>query len=377
MINRVWRSAVLAVVLLALVVQGAGAAPPPAPKPIPVPADGTTYFGVQLAWDVDTPAGYSARLGRAPAVYGEYVRFPLDSPTKAALSVKVDRIRGMRGMLMLTLEPHGGLATVTTAAIRDLGAALADYNARGVGVFVRFAHEMNGSWYAWGQQPAAYVQAFQKVASGVHRDAPGSAMVWAPNYGGGYPFSNGGYNARPGTAAFAALDTNRDGQLTMDDDPYGPYYPGDASVDWVGLTSYHWGNAWPWGENELPEAGRFAAQLTGTYAGLLGDERGVPDFYATYAVAHNKPFAIAETAALYNPGRSDGASNYDIKLNWANQLFASSIATQFPRLKMLLWFEHLKEENGSTTVDWRVTADPTVLAGFQAALPARYLFAAP
>ena len=201
-------------------------------------------------------------------------------------------------------------------------------------------------------------------------------MVWAPNYGGDYPFPGNRYNAQPGTADFATLDTNHDGVLTMDDDPYGPYYPGDEYVDWVGLTIYHWGNSWPWGENELPEPGQFAAQLTGTYTGLLGEQRGVPDFYASYAVGHNKPLALAETSALYKPDRTDGASNYDIKMNWANQVFASNIASQFLRVKMVLWFEHSKHEADVGIVDWRVTADPSILAGFRAALPARLIFAA-
>jgi hypothetical protein len=326
-----------------------------------------------MDWDADTPAAYTSRLGKGPEVYGEYVSFPLSDVTKSKLSASVDLIKLANAKLMLTLMPDEGLGTVTEDAIRDLGEVLADYNARGVDVFVRFAHEMNGSWYAWNQQPTAYVNTFRKVADGVRRSAPRSVMVWAPNYGGGYPFEGGPYNAQPGTPDFAVLDTNRDGALTMDDDSYGPYYPGDDYVDWVGFTNYHWGNSWPWGENELPEPGQFVAQLTGTYNGLIGDERGVPDFYAVYAVGHNKPFVLAETSALYNPNTTDGASNYDIKMNWLNQVFSCSVITQFPRLKMLLWFEYYKYETGTGMVDWRVTYDPTVLAGFQAALPCRQM----
>lgn len=66
--------------------------------------------------------------------------------------------------------------------------------------------------------------------------APGNPVVWSPDYGGGYPYPGGRYNTEPGTADFAALDTNRDGALTMSDDVYAPFYPGDAYVDWVGLS---------------------------------------------------------------------------------------------------------------------------------------------
>jgi len=340
-----------------------------------IPPDGSAYYGVQLDWSVDSPAAYTSRLGKAPMVYGDYRTFPLSSDDELALSQEVDQIAALHGKLMLTLEPWGGLSTVTLTAVSELVSVLADYNSRGVDVFVRFGQEMNGSWYPWCQHPTAYVKAFRLVATAVHQGAPNSVMVWAPNYGGRYPFPGGPYNAQPGTPGFKILDTNHDGVLTMDDDPYHPYYPGDAYVDWVGFTDYHWGNSWPWGQNDLPEAGTFVANLTGTYNGLLGDERAVPNFYAIYAVRHNKPFVLTETSALYNPDQTDGASDYDIKMDWANQVFASNLTTQFPRIKMELWFEHYKSEIGTGPVDWRVTYDPTILPGYQAVLPNWLIFA--
>ena len=145
----------------------------------------------------------------------------------------------------------------------ELAHLLDGYNRRGTPVFLRFAHEMNGSWHPWGQQPQAYVSAFRRIADEMHRRAPGTAMMWAPNYGGGYPFAGGSYQARSGTAAARALDTDGDGSVTGADDPYAPYWPGRRYVDWVGMSIYHWGAAYPWGENEVPEPGRFTALLRG------------------------------------------------------------------------------------------------------------------
>ncbi len=135
---------------------------------MPIPADGETFYGVQLDWEADSPEDYASRLGEAPMVYGEYVPFPLSPDTKDLLSRRVDEIADQGGMLILTLEPHEGLDTVTPEAVEDLASELAEYNSQGVPVFVRFAHEMNGSWYAWGQNPAGYVStlcapAFQLV----------------------------------------------------------------------------------------------------------------------------------------------------------------------------------------------------------------------
>ena len=192
------------------------------------------------------------------------------------------------GIGLITLEPIEGLDSVTQAAAEELARLLDDYwRSSGTPSIVRFAHEMNGTWYPWGQQPEAYVDAFRTVATAVHALAPASAMAWAPNEGSGYPFTGG-----PFASLDTSLDTNGDGEITNADDPYAPYWPGDDAVDWVGMSLYHWGSAYPWGENEEPEAGKFVALLSGTYHGLNGDETAVPDFYTVYGDGHGKPVGI-------------------------------------------------------------------------------------
>lgn len=330
--------------------------------PVPVPADGSAYFGVHLG--ADTPGAYVQRSGLEPASYGQFVDLPLTSTSKQALASAVDAVAARSAKLFLTVEPMGGLDTVTAAVAQDLADTVAAYNARGVDVLVRFAHEMNGSWYAWGQEPAAYTAAFRRVADAVHATAPRTAMVWAPNYGGGYPFTGGAHAAAPGSADFAAMDTDGNGSLTMADDPYTPYYPGDAYVDWVGITLYHFGNAWPYGENETPEAGKLAQQLRGTYNGngRFEDQSAVPDFYAGFAVGHAKPMVLAETGALYNETPPQpGSSEYDIKAAWVGQVYGEATRTAFPQLKLVNWFEVRKyESEAKGTVDWRATANASV-----------------
>jgi len=117
----------------------------------------------------------------------------------------------------------------------------------------------------------------------------------------------------------------------MDDDPYCPYWPGDDAVDWVGLTLYHFGDVYPWGENEIPAPGKLAAKITGTYKTGLVDETAVADFYSAYAAGHVKPFAISETAAFYNTARTDGAAALAIKSAWWKQLFDPGFSTKSPR----------------------------------------------
>ncbi|NEM91959.1 glycoside hydrolase family 26 protein [Galbitalea soli] len=335
-----------------------------------VPSSGS-LFGVNLDWGSLTLKNYSAQLGHRPAVAVSFTDLPFTAADRTNVFAAAEQVRGNGGALLLTLEPRSGLATVTPAVVADLAAVLTKVNKEGVPVIVRFAHEMNGSWYAWGEQPTLYVATFRRVALAIHAATPGTAMMWAPNYGGGYPFVGGKYQAKKGTADFRALDTNHDGRVNGSDDPYAPYYPGDDVVDWVGMSLYHWGAKPPWGANTMPEPGKFAAQLTGTYDGTAGDDRAVPNFYQVYGVTHDKPVAISETAALVSTDSGVTAEKaFLIKQAWWRQVFAPSTASEFPRLKMINWFEWDKYEvEVRHRVDWEVTTDPVQRALFTASLP--------
>ena len=334
-------------------------------------------LGVNLDWGSESLKDFSARLGLKPAVAVSFANLPMNGSDVQNVIGAVDQVRAMNGTLLLTLEPRSGLAAVTATVANNLAARLAKFNASGVPVIVRFAHEMNGSWYTWGQQPMAYVAAYRRVAEAVHRLAPGSSMMWAPNYAGGYPFSGGAFEAKPGSADFKVLDTNADGVITLADDPYAPYYPGNDVVDWVGMSLYHWGSKYPWGENEVPEAGKFAAQLTGNYNGLGGDETAAPNFYQIYGVEKSKPVAISETAALVVPN-GDTALELSIKQAWWRQVFSSETATRFPQLHMINWFEWNKfEPEVKAKVDWTIGNDDVVRKAFVGDIPAWLIPARP
>ena len=86
-------------------------------------------------------------------------------------------------------------------------------------ILLRFAHEMNGSWFRWGGQPQAYIAAWRHIHDIFVADGASNVQfVWCPN-------------------------TQWSASSSFD-----PYYPGDSYVDWAALDSYNKpGNgSWLW-----------------------------------------------------------------------------------------------------------------------------------
>lgn len=327
------------------------------------------YVGAILDWNEDRAEAYDQRLGRRAAVYGLSVDFPLSAVGVDPLQRSIGQIAVQGGLALVTVNPTVPLAAIDAGAAEDLAIRLATYNVRyGVPILLRFAPQMNGSWYSWGQQPGDYVRAFRAIAVAVHGRTNQIAMVWSPNYGAGYPFPGGRQEVRPGSAVHTILDTNRDGVVDQRDDPYSPYYPGDDAVDWVGLNLYHWGETYPWGRNDLPGPGKFAQQLAGTYGGLGGDRDPAHDFYRAFVRDRRKPLAI-ETAALYNPGAA-GADELALKEAWWRQVFDPEVARAFPGIALVVWLEvrRAEDEVGGATIDWRATHTAALAAAYRADL---------
>lgn len=333
-----------------------------------LPGDRPT-IGLNPDWGVETLEQFATTTGVSPGAAVSFIHMPFSETDAENVRAAADQVAGMGGVLMLTLEPHEGLEAVTEDSIAELIDLLVEVNDAEVPVMLRFAHEMNGSWYPWGMQPEAYIEAFREVAAAVREQTTGTEMIWAPNYGGGYPFVGGQYAPDPGTTDFELLDTDGDGELTQLDDPYDPFYPGDDVVDWVGMSLYHWGDSHPWGSNDLPEPEKFSDQLRGTYSGLAGDESMLPDFYELYSANRDKPLAIPETAAFVTAD-ADPDLALEIKRQWWQQIFAEDLRSEFPQLRLINWFnwdKHEPEVDG--LVRWSVSTDQDIADAFREDLP--------
>jgi hypothetical protein len=190
-----------------------------------------------------------------------------------------------------------------------------------------------------GMQPTAFLNLWRRLYTAMKRVAPNTVMVWSPSSSNGYPYGGRQLSA----ADLALLDTNGNGLLDSNDDPYAPYYPGDEYVDWVGTSVYHYGSQWPWLDNVLPVPGQFVEFMNSS------------GFYQTYAVERNKPMMIAESGATFHVDRPVGVGELALKRAWWGQYITNSTFLRaFPRIKMISLFEFLKVEE-LTLRDFRMT----------------------
>ena len=78
------------------------------------------WFGVTKDFHSEPLSTYLPRTGLAPTTYNIYVDLPLDSNSTNLLSLALPQIAAQGAIVLLTVEPIGGLANVTYAAIGEL-----------------------------------------------------------------------------------------------------------------------------------------------------------------------------------------------------------------------------------------------------------------
>ncbi|KAJ3024544.1 UNVERIFIED_CONTAM: hypothetical protein HDU68_008027 [Siphonaria sp. JEL0065] len=258
------------------------------------------------------------------------------------------------GILELSMQPNASLSTFTSDMYEKLATQLLEINTKyGLPVFLRYGHEMNGDWNFYGNQPTAYKASFRAMALAVRAKTNMTAMVWAPNIGITYPFRGGGFveSPNPGGLDFRVLDTNQDGKIDNNDDPYTPFYPGDDVVDWVGVSLYNY--PFPGCFNCAVEPTYFNDYLTGQGpvaekgAIVTAAYTAVHNFYQMFCSkeSHNKPLMIPETGSpwfLEYANMAGAQSETVVKSGWWNQLLSASTMAKFPKMKLVVNFEETK-----------------------------------
>ncbi|KAJ3411205.1 hypothetical protein HDV05_002589 [Chytridiales sp. JEL 0842] len=285
-------------------------------------------------------------------------------------------VQKVGGMLELTMAPTTvPMDNLSEATLEALAKQCRDINYnRGVPIFLRWGHEMNGDWTLYGYKPEEYKRSFRRITNIVRKYTNMTAMVWAPNVGTAYVFSPGAnLSPPPGPSSpeFRSLDTNGDGIFNQNDDPYGPYYPGDDVVDWVGISLYYY----PLQEvNEPVPPTYFRDTLTGSgdtiqYVQNLSTLQptwyDLQNFYKRFAEDKRKPMMFPETGAPFLANLPANAGELAIKEAWWRQMFSDDTIRSFPWLKLFVYFEETKTLN-SHVRNWAVTVanDTRVLPAF-------------
>ncbi|RKP02712.1 hypothetical protein CXG81DRAFT_24677 [Caulochytrium protostelioides] len=289
--------------------------------------------------------------------------------------------------IFLTVYPFEGIDAVSDGAIADLAKLLGRLTAQKLTaasgasatrrVFLRYASEMNGNWFKYGMQPTKFVEHYRRVVTAVRAAAPEVAHIWGPNSPNGYPWIGGKYAPEPGSPDFQLLDTNHNGKLDIDDDPFTPYYPGDEYVDWVGISAYHYGKQFPWVDNVVANTTELEGLMTGTGSPMVNPY----NFYRMFSgdgvggqpkslTSGGKPFMLTETAAAYHLNfLSDGTppfagpGNVAVKQSWWQQYLNPDFLARYPKFKAVCSFEFKKAEE-LTMRDFSLTLDPAVAAAF-------------
>ena len=330
-----------------------------------VSGDASAYLTGQMS-------GFNRAVGKQQALYMHFLQFPnlqgefgtwnRDANGWISANTFANAANKVGATPIITLEPFapktfldwrpGSKSYEATKAFAQSAGA---WNKP---VFIRFAHEMNGSWYPWsewndlnknmrrdpeestGFTAANYVQMYRNVASMFRAYAPNAALIWCPNSG--------------------LLGGSRR-------DVFRPYYPGDDVVDWVGLDVYERGWTMPQPGAKL-WGGQFAHNLTHD----MSDDVNTPqnesvNFYLLYGQWKRKPIMIAETSATLSfrtdmtPAQRaqmsrDWRAGYwnSNEYGWIPSVYGTSdypamkflepIDQKFPMVKAVVWFQIAKRE---------------------------------
>jgi glycosyl hydrolase family 26 len=212
---------------------------------------------------------------------------------------------GSGGTLMVSWHGTRYAAITGGGSDRRIAAAARNLAAIKKPTLLRWGWEMNGNWFDWdgthnGKKPAGYIKAWRRI----HRifadeGADNVAFVWSPNWNSG---PDVGWNA------------------------YEHYYPGDAYVDWVGVSAYP-----------------FTEQTPRTLLHRIVSEYGA-----------RKPIMVTETASIEHGGST--------KADWIKTFSAYVAAT--PAIGGVVWFD--TDTQPGTAENFRIDTSRATLAAYRA-----------
>jgi mannan endo-1,4-beta-mannosidase len=156
------------------------------------------------------PVAAFASAARKPNLIGQYVGWGTSFDAEA-----VTRAWSYGALYYMSWEPYGtSVAAIAAGDSNDYITKFATaVRALNLPVAISFGHEMNGNWYPWGTTgatPAQFVKAWRLI-HGLFTGVGATNVIWVWNPNDIFPVP----------------------QI-----PLQPYWPGNAYVNWVGITGY-------------------------------------------------------------------------------------------------------------------------------------------
>jgi hypothetical protein len=270
---------------------------------LPAGASATIKLGVFNSGgptNTATVSNYLSEVARPPAISLWYTDFGSTLLTSEQASV----LKETGQAPMVTWEPYNQSLSQIADGSYDSYLRLSARSAKAFGneLMIRFAHEMNGTWYPWAGSPTTYVAAWRHIVS-IFREEGASNVrwVWAPN-------------------------VDRTGSM-----PFSSYFPGEEWVDYIGLDGYNFGSTPEDNWQSLEEV--FSAS------------------YTKITALSAKPLIITETGS-----NEVGGS----KAEWIRTGFMKTIPQRFPRVTGVIWFN--KEQAG---INWSIDSSQSSLEAFR------------
>jgi len=298
-------------------------APTPSPTPTPRPTrtgfqppDGQCYIGAWrdgiLTYDAlgSFVGDIKAKTSKGVFILGIWSLFdyPYQNPVdrlKAAESLYRDGIIGGYALGWSPWSPgvatrENDALTITRIAngyydnyLRSIAKGLKEYVT--APFFIVLGGEMNGHWNGYGFDASIYIKAWRRVHDIFREVGVKAEWVFQSNNqpSGSYP------------------------QSFLNRRPWKDYYPGDAYVDWIGV-SWHSHSLWAM----YPEK---------TIDELFNDGE-----YLKFAIEHNKPFMFSETGTdQYWAPEHNAPVSYQVQ--FINQIF--DFMNRNNRVKAFIWYD--------------------------------------
>lgn len=282
-------------------------------------SDSKIMLGAYLkndGWSVSVLEKFKADTRKQVSIVGLYTNFEMDW---SFLTTQTSNIVASGSMPLITLMPfdsgHEDLLVMIATGEKD------SYISRWIDDFkvwrdsypedsrptilLRFGHEFNGNWYAWGNQPEAYKVAWRHIhglfeAAGVNDNVE---WIWSAS----------------------ATDSDDYNDITR-------YYPGDDVVDWTSLDGYNWGSNYAWSRWRT-----FDEVFSAAYVKLIENYPNKPIIIAEVATA--EPSDLPDPDWGQYGDDSDAAESKEV---WISNML-SRIKESYPAIRAVSWFNVNKE----------------------------------